>query len=190
MSLEKTEIPVFYPTNQAEWRLWLTENHVEADAVWLVYYKKKTQKPTITWSVAVDEALCFGWIDSVHKTLDAESSIQFFTKRKAKSTWSRVNKEKIDLLVAQGLMTQAGLNCIEIAKKNGSWTVLDDVEALIIPADFAAELTAQTVMDDFLSLSKSVRKAMLHRVTLAKRPETRQKYIAEAVAFIHEKREK
>ena len=190
MSGQNPKIPVFYPRNQAEWRQWLFDNHVTADAVWLVYYKKKTGKPTITWSVAVDEALCFGWIDSVHKTLDAESSIQFFTKRKPKSTWSKVNKQKIVELVDKRLMTQAGLNCIEIAKQNGSWTVLDDVEDLIIPPDFADELTARTIMDDFLSLSKSVRKAMLHRVTLAKRTETRQKYIAEAIAFIHQKQEK
>ena len=185
--IQKKEIENFYPKSQAEWRLWLSENHVTADAVWLIYYKKKTNQPSITWSVAVDEALCFGWIDSVHKTLDEERSIQFFTKRKPKSMWSRVNKQKIELLVTQGLMTQAGLDCIEIAKKNGSWTILDDVEDLKIPEDFAAELTAQTVMDNFLSLGKSDKKMMLHRVTLAKRPETRQKYIAEAIVFIQQK---
>ena len=185
--IQKKEIENFYPKSQAEWRLWLSENHVTADAVWLIYYKKKTNQPSITWSVAVDEALCFGWIDSVHKTLDEERSIQFFTKRKPKSMWSRVNKQKIELLVAQGLMTQAGLNCIEIAKKNGSWTILDAVEELIIPEDLETELNAKALINDFLSLSKSVRKMMLHRVTLAKRPETRQKYIAEAIAFILEK---
>ena len=188
--IQKKEVENFYPKSQAEWRLWLSENHVTADAVWLIYYKKKTNQPSITWSVAVDEALCFGWIDSVHKTLDEERSIQFFTKRKPKSMWSRVNKQKIELLVAQGLMTQAGLNCIEIAKKNGSWTLLDDVEDLKIPEDFAAELTAKTLMDDFLNFSKSDKKMMLHRITLAKRPETRLKYIAEAIVFIQQKQVK
>ena len=188
--IQKKEIEKFYPKSQAEWRLWLSENHVIADAVWLIYYKKKTNQPSITWSVAVDEALCFGWIDSVHKTLDAERSIQFFTKRKPKSMWSRVNKQKIELLVAQGLMTKAGLDCIEIAKKNGSWTILDDVEDLKIPEDFAAELTAKNVMDDFWGLGKSAKKMMLHRITLAKRPETRQKYIAEAIVFIQQKQVK
>ena len=188
--MEKKEVDTFYPKSQAEWRLWLSDNHVTADAVWLIYYKKKTNQPSITWSVAVDEALCFGWIDSVHKTLDEGRSIQFFTKRKPKSMWSKVNKQKVIELIDKGFIMQAGLDCIEIAKKNGSWTILDDVEELIIPVDFATELNIQNLMDDFLSMSKSVRKMMLHRVTLAKRPETRQKYIAEAIDFIQQKREK
>jgi uncharacterized protein YdeI (YjbR/CyaY-like superfamily) len=128
----------------------------------------------------VDEALCFGWIDSVRKTLDSETFVQFFSKRKPNGTWSRVNKEKIRQLIEAGLMTQAGLESIETAKQNGSWTILDEVEELILPHDLEIEFNTQPGSKDFfLSLSKSVRKAMLQRLVLAKQPETRQKRIRE-----------
>ena len=131
---------------------------------------------------AVDEALCFGWIDSVRKTLDNETFIQFFSKRKPNGTWSKVNKEKIRQLVEAGLMTQAGLESIETAKQNGSWTILDEVEELILPNDLEIEFNTQPGSKDFfLSLSKSVRKAMLQWLVLAKQPETRQKRIREIV---------
>ena len=88
-------IEIFYPESNQHWRAWLEENHIDKNAVWLIFYKKQANKPTLSWSEAVDEALCFGWIDSVKKTLDAERSIQFFSKRKPKSTWSKINKGKI-----------------------------------------------------------------------------------------------
>ena len=105
------------------------------NAFWVIFYKQKADKPTITWSDAVDEALCFGWIDSIKKTLDEERSIQFFIKRKPKSTWSKINKEKVKKLIAAEKMMQAGLGCIEIAQENRSWEILDSVEELIIPKD-------------------------------------------------------
>ena len=95
---------IFYPTNQKEWRQWLKKHHASKQSVWLVYYKKETTKPTISWSDAVDEALCFGWIDSKRISVDKETSHQFFSKRKAKSTWSKINKTKIETLIANGLM--------------------------------------------------------------------------------------
>lgn len=180
--MEKKEIETFYPTSQQQWRQWLEENHRSKQAVWLVHYKKKSGVPTISWSEAVDEALCFGWIDSVRKTLDNETFIQFFSKRKPNGTWSKVNKEKIRQLVEAGLMTQAGLESIETAKQNGSWTILDEVEELILPNDLEIEFNTQPGSKDFfLSLSKSVRKAMLQWLVLAKQPETRQKRIREIV---------
>jgi uncharacterized protein YdeI (YjbR/CyaY-like superfamily) len=178
--MEKKEIETFCPTNRREWRQWLEENHCSKQAVWLVHYKKKSGRPTISWSEAVDEALCFGWIDSVRKTLDNETFIQFFSKRKPNGTWSKVNKEKIRQLIESGLMTQAGHESIETAKQNGSWTVLDEVEELIIPQALEDELKNYPgAFEFFLSLSKSVRKAMLQWLVLAKQPETRQKRIKE-----------
>ena len=174
------EIETYYPKSKQHWRKWLAKNHITKDAVWLIMYKQKAGKPTITWSDAVDEALCFGWIDSTKKTIDEERSIQFFTKRKPKSTWSKINKQKVLKLIDEELMTKAGLCCIEIAKKNGSWTILDEVENLIIPADLAIELNGKAnAMAFFLNLSKSVKKGMLQWLVLAKRPETRQKRIME-----------
>ena len=178
--MTKIEIKTYYPKSKRHWRKWLEENHMLTDAVWLILYKKKSNKPTLSWTDAVDEALCFGWIDSIRKPLDEESSIQFFSKRKSKSTWSKINKEKVQKLINEGLMTAAGFESIKTAKHNGSWVILDDVEALIIPKDLEAALNTKAhAMDFFLSLSKSVRKAMLQWIVFAKRPETRQKRIME-----------
>lgn len=169
-----------YTESGAEWRQWLLENHTTKQGVWLIQYKKHTGKPTITWSEAVDEALCFGWIDSIKKKLDDDRTIQFFSKRKPTGTWSKINKEKVERLTADGLMAPAGLACVETAKKNGSWTILDTIEALIIPDDLAEALGHHKGASTyFASLSKSVRKMLLRWVVLAKRPETRQKRIAE-----------
>ncbi len=180
MEMNRKEIPVFYPENRIEWRLWLEENHVKEQALWVVFYTKASGKPTMTWSEAVDEALCFGWIDSKKIAVNSERSHQFFTKRKAKSTWSKINKEKIERLVKEGLMTKAGHECIERAKENGSWTILDEVEDLVVPKDFEDALDQyEGAADYFLGLSKSVKKMMLYWLVSAKRPETRRKRIDE-----------
>lgn len=182
------EIEKYYPENKQQWRKWLIKNHIKKEAVWLILYKKNVGKPTITWSDAVDEALCFGWIDSVKKVLDSERSVQFFSKRKAKSTWSKINKEKVQKLIAHGLMSEAGFKCIEIAKGNGSWEILDSVEELIIPNDLEMELKARkNAMDFFVSLSKSVRKAMLQWIVLARMPETRQRRIIDIASLAAKK---
>ncbi len=187
--MEKTETEQFYPKTPKEWRSWLQKNHLKKDAVWVVFYKKSSGKPTLSWSDAVDEALCFGWIDSTKKTLDAEASIQFFSKRKAKGTWSKINKAKIIRLTEEGLMMPAGLACIERAKENGSWTILDTVEELTIPKDLEKAFKARPgAKAFFLSLSKSVRKMMLHRIVMAKRPETREKRITEIADSMGEKK--
>ena len=186
--MQKKEIETFYPTCRIDWRRWLQENHSSKQSVWLVQYKKKTNMPTISWSEAVDEALCFGWIDSTRKTIDEESFVQFFTKRKPNGTWSKINKGNIERLIRAGFMTEAGYESIERAKKNGSWTILDDVEELIIPKDLEEEFSIKLGSKDFfLSLSKSVRKSILQWVALAKRPETRQKRIIEIVEFAYQK---
>ena len=174
------EVTIFYPTSVMAWRQWLEKNHLLKQSVWLVFYNKNSKKKSVSWSDAVDVALCYGWIDSKKIKIDPERSHQFFSKRKAKSTWSKINKDKVAKFVAEGVMTEAGLQAIEIAKENGSWIVLDDVEELTIPKDLEKALKKKPASKVFfLSLSKSVRKAMLQWLVLAKRPETRQKRIAE-----------
>lgn len=174
------QLNTFYPESRSHWREWLKKNHDSQEFVWLICYKMKANVPTISWSDAVDEALCFGWIDSTRKTIDHERFIQFFTRRKPSSTWSKINKEKVERLEAQGLMAEAGRKCIEIAKQNGSWTILDTVEALIVPDDLEAEFAKHPGAKEYYeSLSKSVRKMILHRVVMAKRPETRRQRIEE-----------
>ena len=114
-------------------------NHNKKDAVWLIFYKRKSPNYNLDWSESVDEALCFGWIDSTKRTIDSEKYKQYFSKRKTKSNWSKINKDKVKILIDQGLMEEEGYKSIEIAKENGSWTILDGVEALVIPEDLKEE---------------------------------------------------
>lgn len=176
------KLETFYPRNRQEWRAWLEENHDKKQNIWLIYYKQKSKIPTVSYSDAVDEALCFGWIDSKAKSIDEVKFMQFFSKRKEKSVWSKINKEKIESLINSGLMAPAGFAIIEKAKANGSWAILDEVEALIIPPDleeaFSQKLDAKTY---FQSLSRTDQRNILQWLVLAKRPETRQKRIDEIV---------
>lgn len=178
--MQNQEIEIFYPNSVSAWREWLEQNHLSAQSVWLLYYTKSSGKPTISWSEAVDVALCFGWIDSTRIKIDAETSRQYFTKRKAKSTWSRVNKDKIEQLTAAGLMTEAGMKCVEIAKQNGSWTVLDSIEALEIPEILELAFSQQEgSKQKFQALSKSKQKLMLYGLKAAKTIPTQEKRIGE-----------
>lgn len=174
------ENDIFYPTSLSAWRKWLSQNHLSKQSVWLVFYTKKSDKKSLTWSEAVDVALCYGWIDSKKIKIDDEQSHQFFSKRKPNSTWSKINKEKINRLIAEGWMSKVGLDSVERAKQNGSWYILDEVEALIIPDDLEMAFSKHKDSKDyFLGLSKSMRKMLLSWIVLAKRPETRQKRIEE-----------
>ncbi len=187
--MQQNNVVSFCPANRQEWRNWLMENHSSNQSVWLISYKKKTAIPSITWSDAVDEALCFGWIDGIRKPVDEESYMQFLCKRKPNSGWSKINKAKVERLIAEGLMTKAGYQSIETAKQNGSWVIFDDVEELTIPNDLDEQFKALPgAMDYFLSLSRSVRKSMLQWLVLAKLPETRQKRIVEIAEHAAQKR--
>lgn len=170
---EESLLSVHAPNRQV-WRDWLKENHQKYSGVWLVYYKVKSPKPSIRYPEAVQEALCFGWIDSKLQSLDAESYQQVFTPRKPKSVWSKLNKQYVQQLIEQGLMTEAGLKAIAIAQENGSWNALDEVEALIIPDDLAqAFLQNQIAAQNYAKLSKSKQKNLLLSLSLAKQPQTR-----------------
>ncbi len=176
------QLDTFCPTNRQNWRKWLEENHQSKKSVWLIYYKNNTRKPTVKYSDAVDEALCFGWIDSKAKSLDDEKFMQFFSKRKPTSVWSKINKEKVQRLIECGLMTDAGFESIEVAKQNGSWSILDSAESLVIPSDLEAEFQKNpNSIDYFLSLSRSDKRNILQWLILAKKSETRQKRIVEIV---------
>ncbi|MES2456876.1 MAG: YdeI/OmpD-associated family protein [Bacteroidota bacterium] len=178
--MQTNEIEIVYASSPADWRKWLAKNHATKQSVWLVFYNKSSKKESISWSEAVDVALCFGWIDSKKIKIDAETSHQFFSKRKAGGTWSKINKEKIQKLIESDLMTEAGHQSIATAKQNGSWTILDEVEELVIPEDLDAALRNKANSKDFfLGFSKSSKKAILQWIVLAKRPETRQNRITE-----------
>ncbi len=182
MSRANTE--TFCPANRQEWRRWLEENHCTKPAVGLICYKKSAGIPTINWSDAVDEALCFGWIDNTRVSIGEDRFIQYFGKRKPKSAWSRINKEKVTRLIKEGLMTPAGYESIETARKNGSWNLLDEVEDLVVPDDLLSAFENRPGAGAFFhGLSKSVRKAMLQWLVLARKPETRLKRISEITDY-------
>jgi len=172
----------FCPCDKKEWRKWLKLNHNKKKGVWLIFYKKKSPNFNLSWSESVDEALCFGWIDSTKRTLDSTKYKQYFSKRKAKSNWSKINKDKVKTLIDQGFMEEEGYKSIQIAKENGSWTILDEVEALVIPEDLKAEFANyKGSMEYFDSLCKSVKKILLYWIVSAKRKETRRNRILEIV---------
>ena len=175
--------PLVYLPDRAAWRAWLTAHHTDSDGIWFVYYKKGTGQPTVTYDEAVEEALCFGWIDSRVNTIDDERYMQLFTPRRPGSPWSRVNKDRLVRLEAAGLMTGAGRRPIEAAKADGSWELADSVEALIEPDDLVAALDAapdaRATWDGF---PPSVRKQALFWVVTAKREATRLKRIEQIVS--------
>jgi uncharacterized protein YdeI (YjbR/CyaY-like superfamily) len=173
-----------HPKTRAEWRTWLEEHHTRKEGVWLISYKKATGKARFDYEEAVEEALCFGWIDSKGNKLDDERSLLWFAPRKAGTGWSKLNKTRVENLTADGLMMPAGLARVEAAKQDGSWNALDRVEALEIPPDlkkaFSANKTAQQYFDAF---PRSAKRGILEWISNAKRPETRAKRIEETVSL-------
>jgi uncharacterized protein YdeI (YjbR/CyaY-like superfamily) len=149
MSKFEQQLSLVYAKNRPEWREWLEEHHQTSQGIWLVYYKVKTGKPSVKYAEAVQEALCFGWIDSKVKSLDAERYQQIFTPRKPKSVWSKLNKQYLEELIKEGLMTEFGLSKIAAAKLDGSWTALDAVEALIIPLDLQEYLEGNPLANQY-----------------------------------------
>ncbi|MGJ5634247.1 YdeI/OmpD-associated family protein [Nostoc sp. CALU 1950] len=178
----KNEFLTFCPTSREEWRKWLETNHRTCFGIWLIYYKVKSGKPSVRYSEAVKEALCFGWIDSKVKSLDEERYMQIFTPRKPKSVWSKLNKQYIEELIEQGLISTVGLEKIEAAKQDGSWNSLDAIEALIIPFDLKQALEANTTAKEYFeAFNNSSKKNILYWIDSAKRPETRLKRIEQTV---------
>jgi uncharacterized protein YdeI (YjbR/CyaY-like superfamily) len=177
------------PRSRKEWRAWLKKHHTTAQGVWVVYAKKHTGIPSLTWQEGVEEALCFGWIDSVRHAVDETYFKQLYTPRKPKSTWSAINKASVERLIAAGLMSAAGLAAIELAKANGRWSSIDHVESHTLPDDFKAALAKnKKAREGYEAFSPFVRKQFLYRLNSAKRPETRQKRLAELLAAAEERR--
>jgi uncharacterized protein YdeI (YjbR/CyaY-like superfamily) len=177
--LDLVELP-----DRASWRAWLEADHAGSPGVWLAIGKKGRTRTALTYEDAVQEALCFGWIDSTTQRMDADRYKQLFTPRKPSSTWSKSNKARVERLVANGLMRPAGLAAVEAAKANGSWNLLDDVEDLVVPADLAAALEADPdAARHFAAFPDSARKMALYWVSSARRPETRAKRIAHVVSL-------
>jgi uncharacterized protein YdeI (YjbR/CyaY-like superfamily) len=172
-----------HPETRAEWRAWLAAHHAISPGVCLVQWRTPTGRRRLEYAEAVEEALCFGWIDSLAKRLDGERSMITMTPRKPTSGWSQSNKQRLERLTAAGLMTPAGLRAVEVAKANGAWELLDDVEALVVPPDLTAAIAQDdTAAAGFALMTPSAKKVILFGLKTVKKPETRARRIAAAVA--------
>ena len=173
-----------YFKNAQEWREWLHDNHLTSTGVYLIFYKVDSEFESMRWEEAVQVAICYGWIDSTVKRLDHQRRRQMFTPRKDKSVWSKLNKTYIEKLLAENLIHESGLQKIEIAKQNGSWSALDHVEDLVIPEDLALAFQKnKTAFENYNNFSKSYRKGYLYWLNQAKREETRANRIAEIISL-------
>ncbi len=167
-------------TTAAQWRAWLRANHARPDGVWLVSWKTRTGKPAIPYEEAICEALCFGWVDSTYRSLDEERGMLWWSPRRKGSLWAGSNKERVARLQAAGRMTDAGRAAIEAAKADGSWAILDSVEALVVPEDLAAVFAGQPgTLERWEALAPTARRAYLLWIATAKRPQTRARRVAE-----------
>jgi uncharacterized protein YdeI (YjbR/CyaY-like superfamily) len=177
-------VKTFYAKSEQTWRQWLEQNHLVEQSVWLVIYRKESNTPSVYYPEAVDQALCFGWIDSLPNKRDEHSYYQFFSRRNPKSNWSKVNKAKVERLQQEGMMHATGLAMVELAKVTGTWTALDQVEELSIPADLQILFDQNsTAWENWQQFSRSSRRGILEWILTAKRPETRQKRITETVTL-------
>lgn len=177
-------IKTFHAKTRKAWRAWLAKHHQTEKSVWLIIYKKESKIPSVYYPEAVDEALCFGWIDSKPNKRDGDSYYQFFTKRNPKSNWSKVNKAKVANLIKEGLMQPAGLELIENAKQNGTWDALEEVDKLTLPNDLLERFaTNKMARQNWEQFPRSSRRGILEWIMNAKKPETRQKRIEETVAL-------
>lgn len=172
---------------RAQWRAWLAKHHTQTESIWLIRFKKASGEPALSWDDTVDEALCFGWIDSAVRKLDDARTMLLMSPRRPGSNWSAYNKAKVERLVAARRMTPAGQAKIDAAMRDGTWAFLDDVMAM--PDDLAAALkAARLAATDFeAAVSASMRRGLLENLKMAKREETRAKRIAAIVSLIREK---
>lgn len=176
-----------HPKTRAEWRAWLEANHTRAEGVWLISYKKATGKPRFEYGEAVEEALCFGWIDSKPNKLDEERSLLWFAPRKPGTGWSKPNKDRVKRMIAAGKMRPAGLAKVEAAKRDGTWSALDAVEALEIPPDLKKALKSyKAATENFAAFPRSVKRGILEWISNAKKPETRAKRVDETARLAAE----
>ena len=180
--MTSTDKPELYFERDVDFYDWLLINHNNYPGAYIIFYKLETGMPTMRWEEAVRVALCFGWIDSTVKSLGNGKRKQYFCPRNPKGVWSKVNKQHVKELEAAGLMQEAGRNMIAIAKNNGMWTYMDDVENGVIPEDLQIAFDAnEKAFENYQNFSRGYRKSYLSWLHSAKREETRQKRITEII---------
>jgi uncharacterized protein YdeI (YjbR/CyaY-like superfamily) len=172
----------FYAPDRRSWRNWLIKNSGKMESVWLIIYKKECAKPGIDYPEAVEEALCFGWIDSLANKRDPESYYLYFSKRKPNSNWSKLNKTRVARLIEENLMMPEGLKMVELAKKSGTWTKLEEVDQMILPDDLQHAFNQNKIaFANWNAFSDSSKRGILQWLMSAKKEETRQKRIKKTV---------
>lgn len=177
----RDDAPRVHAETAEEWRDWLLAHHASEAGAWLVSWKATTGRPSVGYVRSVEEALCVGWIDSSGRKLDDERSMLWFTRRKSGSGWAGTNKERVVRLEAEGRMTPAGRAMIDAAKADGSWTLLDDVENLVVPDDLAAAFARHPgSRENFDAFPPSARRAILDWIVHAKREATRAARLEES----------
>ncbi len=174
-------------TTRSEWRRWLAENHdQEKRGIWLVFHKKKAGKPSLEYQESVEEALCFGWIDSIIKKIDDDKYCRKFTPRKDESQWSNTNKKRVEKIVEEGRMTEFGLAKVEAAKRSGRGEI--DLRPSInmeMPQELSEALARNTNAKDFFAeLAPTYQKQFIGWIVTAKRPRTKAKRIKESLALL------
>jgi uncharacterized protein YdeI (YjbR/CyaY-like superfamily) len=181
----KSDLPRLQPKSRKAWRAWLAKNHASSSGIWLVYAKKHTGIPSLTYADAVEEALCFGWIDSLVHPIDASLYKQIFTPRKASSAWSPLNKKRVEKLIAADQITAAGMKMIELARTNGKWDAHAETEALTMPPELKKALNGNAdAKKNWPTYTISQQKAFLRMLHDAKTPETRAKRIARILDIV------
>lgn len=174
-----SDFPKVEITSRAAWRAWLKAHHKQTTSIWLVIWKKGDERHVPVAEIS-EEALCFGWIDSVPRKLDAARSMLLLSPRNPRSAWSRINKERAQRMIKAGAMTASGLAVIEAAKRSGLWSKLDAVEALRTPKDLKAAFDSHLGSAlHWSNFPRSVKRGILEWIEQAKRPETRARRVLE-----------
>ena len=182
MSKTVADNDVFYAADRAAWRAWLDAHHAEKSQIWLVQHRKSNPMPCVNYEESVQEALCYGWIDSKPQKRDARSYLLFFSKRKPNSAWSLSNKKRLEDLVKRGMMQPAGLAAIEVARANGSWSRIDEAEAVVMPPDLEKKLSRNRKAAEYFSqFPPSAKKGIYTWISMARTEITRKKRIDETV---------
>ena len=185
MSVPK-DLPIILFPSQEAWEVWLSQQDMSSDGLWVKLAKKGSGVESVTYAEAVEVALCYGWIDGQAKRLDDEHYLQRFTPRRARSKWSKINRDKAEKLIASGAMRMAGKNEVERAKSDGRWDAAYDAPSTAtVPDDLRLELERNDAAREFFErLNATNRYAILHRIQDAKRPETRVRRIEKFIAML------
>lgn len=173
-----------HPLSRAAWRAWLEEHHASSGGVWLVAFKKRSGQPHLEYSDSVEEALCFGWVDSKPNRLDESRSMRWFAPRRDRSAWSKANRERVERMEAAGLMAPAGLEVVRRARASGRWSALEEVERLEVPDDLDAAFARHAgSREHWETFPPSTKRAILEWILQAKRAETRERRIEETASL-------